>query len=128
MYASAGWCRPRYTASYPDRYPEGKETCGDFAARGPIDCINTPARINSSWRNTKRSERSAAIAFTAERSHAIDLAAVLRAAGYRASLSPVQHRNERRKLIAKFKNGEIDVITNVAVVSGEQILPIATWE
>ena len=105
-----------------------KKHAGDFAARGLSTAINTPARNQLIVEKYEEIGKGLpAIAFTADVQHAIDLAAVLRTAGYRAyPISGTTPLDERRKLIAKFKNGEIDVITNVAVVSEGTDLPIAT--
>lgn len=96
-----------------------RTTAGDFNQKDLADEINTLARnqlIVDSYK--KYAEGRQTIAFCVDIAHAIELAEVFKRNGYNceAVSSDEEKTPERSEKIKKFKEGKIDILTNVGIL------------
>lgn len=92
---------------------------GEFVQDELADAVNTPERngaIVKAWGEHCPDRKS--IGFTVDVQHAKDLAAAYRQAGVAAeAISGELHRDDRRDLLRRFRAGEIQVLTNCALLT-----------
>lgn len=92
---------------------------GDFAVGQLAETVNTPARnllIAEAWR--RHAEGRKTIAFAVDVDHAHALATAFRETGVRAeSVSGETPKDQRADLLARFKRGDVDVISNCMILT-----------
>lgn len=101
---------------------------GDFNQRELADAVNNPHRNGlavDAWH--KYAHERQTLAFTVDVQHAHDLAAAFRARGVRAAaVSGETPKEERRALLADFRRGALDVLTNCMVLTEGTDLPMTS--
>lgn len=101
---------------------------GDFNQRELADAVNNGHRNGlavDAWH--KYAHQRQTLAFTVDVQHAHDLAAAFAAKGVRAAaVSALTPKDDRRQLLADFRAGSIDVITNCMILTEGTDLPMAS--
>jgi ATP-dependent helicase IRC3 len=99
----------------------------DFNQKSLAEAVNQEARNKlavAGW--LEKGQRRPTIAFTVDVAHAHALAAAFREQGLRAMpISGETPKDERRGILRRFREGEIDIITNCMVLTEGTDLPIA---
>lgn len=92
---------------------------GEFVQDELADAVNTTERngaIVTAWGEHARDRKT--LAFTVDVQHARDLAATYRAAGFVAEAISGEHsKDDRRELLRRFDKGDLQVLTNCALLT-----------
>lgn len=129
---SNGWlCGDRVFMPHPDRRIDGGEvgSTGDYTESG-IEHANSGRNIMTAgafefWQERARDRQT--IVYAVSKRHAHNIVQVFQNAGFSADvILGDTDSEERRKTIAKFKNGDIQVLVNVAVATEGFDLPDAS--
>lgn len=103
---------------------------GDFVVGQLAETVNTPARnllIAEAW--TRHAAGRKTIAFAVDVAHAHALAEAFRETGVRAeAVSGETAKDQRADLLARFKRGEVDVISNCMVLCLDEQTEILTTD
>lgn len=104
-----------------------KMSHGDFNQKSLAEAVNREARNQlavAGWQ--EKGEGRPTIAFTVDVAHAHAVAEAFRAVGVRAvALSGETPKDERRGILRRFQEGQIDVIANCMVLTEGTDLPVA---
>lgn len=96
-----------------------KTIAGDYHLGQLSEAVNNPSRNQiavDSYRNI--CDKKKAIVFCADIKHAVDMAKAFDANGIRVkAISSLTNQEERREIIEQFRKGDIEVITNCAVLT-----------
>lgn len=105
-----------------------RTTHGDFNQKDLAQAVNTENRnltALAAWR--EHAEHRSTIAFTVDVAHAHALAEVFTKAGYSAeAVSGETPKDDRRRILRQFQDGQLEVVTNCMVLTEGTDLPRAS--
>lgn len=123
-----GWLVPirPWVIETADNLDSVRTTAGEFNQKDLAEKVNNPRRNRlavDGWKVYAGDRQT--LAFTVDVQHAHDLAAEFRLAGIRAeALSGETPKEERRQMLRRFREGQIQTITNCMVLTEGTDLPM----